>query len=129
MRDSFETQCQDLRTKIGRSRRRLDHGMSQLVGQASGWFGFGQKILGRSRRTFTIVAAVGWGVLRWRRWVMDRRAASGTSDRAAGEVTSAIDSTDNQLAGWLDRWSRRCRIWAWRLRRPKVDRCEGQVDD
>ena len=104
MPSPLETQCQQLRTQIARSRRRLDRHARELVSSTT--------------RLVSVERIASRGTGRW--WLIALAASVALSRWGFG--AESITRWRQQLLGqtvsrWLDRFVRRARVAAWQFRR------------
>lgn len=116
MLNEFDAQCQELRTRIARSRRRLDRRARDVSDDVTRWLPFSSVAGRRSWKWWAGALAVGVAISWWSRpprlvevW---RRQFLGTT-----------------LARGLDQLTRRLRVMAWQSRRARREAAQEASDE
>ena len=116
MPSSLETQSQDLRTRIARSRRRLDRHARSLVSDVTGWTSGARLVARSSHRSLLGALAAGIALARW-------------ISRRGGLDHSLPRHLGSSLVTWLKRLLRHIRVAAWRSRRTAGGRAPEVMHD
>jgi len=116
MRDAFDAQCLELRTRIARSRRRVDRGARDLIHDVAGWVAL--PFVSRPRRGYWMlgagILAAGLALSQWSRL------------RILADVRRQLLGT--AVARGLDQLTRRLRVMAWQSRRARRAATRGSND-
>ena len=105
MLNEFDAQCQDLRTRIARSRRRLDRRARDLTNDVTQMLPFSSAAGHGSWKVWAGMLAVGLALSRW------------SQPRLVDYVRRQFLGT--ALARGLDQLTRRLRVMAWQSRRAR----------
>jgi hypothetical protein len=116
MRNKFDAQCQDLRTRIARSRRRLDRRAQDAAGNMMQMLPF-PSLTGRGSRKWWVGALAVAVVLSW--WSRPPRLVETWRRQFLGTT----------LARGLDQLTRRLRVMAWQSRRARRAAAEEASDE
>jgi hypothetical protein len=114
MRSAFENECEQLRTRIARSRRRVDRRARDWTRQGLGGAGWQGLLQAGPHASWLSALMAGWALVRW----LDQR--SGSSDAARQALGPGASR-------WFDDWSRQIRVLARRYRRTHPRR-SAEVD-